>query len=294
MADFDKLWNYNDPPGTEQKFRTLLAEIKASGDGEMELELLTQIARTQGLQQRFDDAHATLDGVKSRMQAGDQVVRVRYLLERGRTFNSSKQRERAIPLFTDAMNLAIEHKFDFYAIDATHMLGIAEPDAEKQLAWNFEAMQLAEASSDERARGWLGSLYNNIGWTYYEQQRLDEALEIFKKCVTFFEEANRPDRLRIARYSVGKTLRALGQLDRALAIHMQLLDDAQKRNEPDGFVNEEIGECLLAQGKAGEAKPHFARAYDLLSKDQWLTRDEPKRLERLAELGGVARQSQSR
>ena len=192
------------------------------------------------------------------------------------------------------MNSGIEHKFDFYAIDAIHMLGIAEPDAEKQLAWNFKAMQLAEASSDERARGWLGSLYNNIGWTYYEQQRLDEALEIFKKCVTFFEEANRPDRLRIARYSVGKTLRALGQVDRALAIQMQLLDDAQKRNEPDGFVNEEIGECLLAQGKAGEAKPHFARAYDLLSKDQWLTRDEPKRLERLAELGGVAGHSQSR
>jgi tetratricopeptide (TPR) repeat protein len=284
MADFDKLWNYNDPAGTEQKFRQLLSDVRQSGDTSLELELLTQIARTQGLQQNFDDAHVTLNDVESRMRPEDHLVRTRYLLERGRAFNSSKQRERAIPLFTDAMNLAIAHKLDFYAIDAIHMLGIAEPDAEKQLALNFKAMQLAEASTDDRARGWLGSLYNNIGWTYYDQQRYDEALEIFKKCVTFFETANRPDRLRIARYSVGKTLRALGELERALAIQMDLLDDAKQRNEPDGFVSEEVAECLLAQGKAEQAKPHFARAHELLSKDQWLTRDEPQRLERLQKL----------
>lgn len=287
MADFDALWSYNDPSGTEQKFRAGLNEIKSTGDLALELELLTQIARTQGLQRRFDDAHATLDDVERRMRPTDHLVRTRYLLERGRVFNSSKQRERAIPMFTDAMNLAVANTLDFYAIDAIHMLGIAEPDAEKQLAWNFKAMQLAEASTDERARGWLGSLYNNIGWTYYEQQRYDEALEIFKKCVTFFEDTKRPDRLRIAQYSVGKTFRALGQLDRALVIQMELHGDAKQRNEPDGFVCEEIGECLLAQGKADNAKPYFAQAYELLSKDEWLKRDEPKRLERLRELGGV-------
>lgn len=287
MPDFDKLWNYNEPAGTEQKFRQLLEAIHASGDVARELELLTQIARTQGLQQKFDEAHATLDQVESRLRDGDHLVRVRYLLERGRVFNSSKQRERAIPLFTDAMNLAIAHQLDFYAIDAIHMLGIAEPNSHKQLAWNFRAMQLAEASTDERARGWLGSLYNNVGWTYYDQRRYDEALEIFKKCVTFFEQANRPDRLRIARYSVGKTLRALGQLDRALTIQMELLDDAKQRNEPDGFVSEEVAECLLSQGKADEATPYFARAFELLSQDEWLTRDEPKRLERLRELAGA-------
>jgi FkbM family methyltransferase len=117
MAEFDKHWNYNDPIGTEQKFREVLGEIRASGNITLELELLTQIARTQGLQQKFDDAHATLDQVEARMDQAHHLIRTRYLLERGRTFNSSKQRERAIPLFTDAMNLAIAHKLDFYAID---------------------------------------------------------------------------------------------------------------------------------------------------------------------------------
>lgn len=280
MAEFDKLWNYNDPAGTEATFRGLLAGVRASD----ELELLTQIARTQGLQQKFDDAHATLDEVSKRLRPHDHLIRVRYLLERGRAFNSSKKREQAMPLFEQAMNLAVEHGFDFYAIDAIHMLAIAETDAEKQLAWNFKAMQLAEASNDERARGWLGSLYNNIGWTHYERKRYDEALAIFKRTEAFFEEAKRPDRLRIARYSVGKTLRALGQIDCALTIQLELHEDAKTRNEPDGYVCEEIAECLLAQGKLEESKPYFARAYELLSKDEWLKRDEPVRLERLQNL----------
>jgi tetratricopeptide (TPR) repeat protein len=285
MADFDKLWNFNDPADSEQKFRAQLESAKKSGDALRELELLTQIARAQGLQQKFNDAHATLDQVESRLRESDNpLIRTRYLLERGRVFNSAKQRDRAIPQFTDAMNLALQHQLDFYAIDAIHMLGIAESDSEKQLAWNFKAMQLAEAGKDERARGWLGSLYNNIGWAYYEQERYDEALEIFRKCAAFFEAPNRPDRLRIARYSIGKTLRALGQLDRALVIQMELYNDGKLRNEPDGYVCEEIAECLLAQGKPSEAKPYFRRAHELLSQDEWLKRDEPKRLQRLQEL----------
>ncbi|MBC8109338.1 MAG: tetratricopeptide repeat protein [Anaerolineae bacterium] len=281
MADFDKLWNFNDPAGTEQAFRQRLVEFKSAGDTSQELELLTQIARTQGLQQKFDDAHATLDDVERRMRPDEHLVRVQYLLERGRAFNSSKQRERAMPLFMDAMNAAIEHGLDFYAVDAIHMLAIAEPDPAKQLAWNFKAMQLAEASKDDRARGWLGSLYNNIGWIHYGQQRYAEALEIFKKTVTFYEDAKRPKPLRIAHYSVGKTLRALGDLDRALSIQRALHDDAEVKNEPDGYVCEEIAECLLAQGKVNEARPYFAEAYELLSPDEWLKRDEPERLTRL-------------
>jgi tetratricopeptide (TPR) repeat protein len=288
MAEFDKLWDYNDPAGTEQKFRNLLPE------GKDELELLTQIARTQGLQQKFDDAHATLDDVSKRLRPDDHLVRVRYLLERGRVSNSSKQREQAMPLFTDAMHLAIKHGFDFYAVDAIHMLAIVEPDPEKQLAWNFKAMQLAEASKDERARGWLGSLYNNIGWTHYAQQRFADALPIFKKTVTFFEEAKRPDRLRLAQYSVGKTLRALGQLDDALTIQLELYEDAKIGNNPDGYVCEEIAECLLTQGKIDESKPYFAEAYAQLKNDEWLNRDEPARLERLRALGGASTPTSTR
>ena len=97
---FDALWNYGDPAGTEAKFRALLPRAQASGDAGYELELLTQIARAQGLRGDFDAAHATLDAVERRLLERDMPVAcVRYLLERGRVFNSSGKPDRAMPLF---------------------------------------------------------------------------------------------------------------------------------------------------------------------------------------------------
>jgi hypothetical protein len=52
------------------------------------------------------------------------VAEIRYLLERGRTFNSAGQKEQSILLFQDAYAKAAERNEDFYAIDAAHMLGI--------------------------------------------------------------------------------------------------------------------------------------------------------------------------
>jgi hypothetical protein len=57
--------------------------------------------------------------------------------------------------------------------------------------------------------------------------------------------------------------------------------------DADGYVFEEIGECLLALNRVGEAQPYFAKAYKLLSEDLWLVEREPHRLERLRQLGRV-------
>jgi hypothetical protein len=59
----------------------------------------------------------------------------------------------------------------------------------------------------------------------------------------------------------------------------------QHDGESDGYVFEELGECLLLLGRPGEARLFFARAYAELSRDSWLAESEPARLERLKELG---------
>ena len=58
--DFDKLWDFNDPAATEQTFRALLPRAAGSGDESYRAQLLTQIARAQGLQRKFDEAHGEL------------------------------------------------------------------------------------------------------------------------------------------------------------------------------------------------------------------------------------------
>ncbi len=72
----------------------------------------------------------------------------------------------------------------------------------------------------------------------------------------------------------------MGQVEAALAILRQL----EAAEEEDGFVYEELGECLHALGKPGEARPYFRRAYGLLSQIEWVAGDA-ERLERLRSLG---------
>jgi hypothetical protein len=119
----------------------------------------------------------TLDEAEALLPGNAPVARVRYLLERGRTFNSSKAPEKAKPLFQEAWDLARKEGLDFYAVDAAHMMGIVEaPDR----AWNEKALEAAERSRDSKARKWLGALYNNMGWSALDKkdyEKLRKAVE---------------------------------------------------------------------------------------------------------------------
>jgi len=189
--DLDRLWDYDHPDASERKFRELLPAAVDSGDLSYMAQLLTQIARAEGLQQKFGDAHKTLDRVEKALPEADDKSKVRYLLERGRVFNSSGKSDDARPLFLQALDLALKSKEDPYAVDAAHMMAIVEP-TEKQLQWNLKALALAEDSQDERARKWKGSLYNNIGWTYFDQRQYEDALAMFEKALEFREEQGDP------------------------------------------------------------------------------------------------------
>jgi tetratricopeptide (TPR) repeat protein len=285
QENIDALWNWNDAAASEQRFRerlTLAAE--KNEPAEFRAEIMTQIARSLALQRRFDDAHKLLDEIVSQnFLDHPSPLAVRYYLERGRVYNSSDKKDLAIQNFEKALSLAQDLKLEFYAVDAAHMLGIASPP-EKALEWNMKAMEMAESSDDPRTKCWLGPLYNNTGWTYYDMKEYDKALALFRKDVIYRTSNNRPQQALIARYSEAKTLRALGKIDEALTI--QRTNEQQIKDsgwESDGYVYEEIAECLYEK-KDTNAKVYFKKAYDLLSQDIWLSANEKDRLERLQKL----------
>lgn len=285
--DFDKLWNYQDPAATEAKFREVLSQMDPSADANQRLELLTQIARTQGLQGNFDQAHRTLDGVEAKLDESSATVRARYLLERGRALNSGGKKAESSPLFEQAWELCKAEGLDGYAVDAAHMLGIVEAPAEA-LKWNEKAMAYAEASDDEKAKKWLGALYNNVGWTHHDAGRFDAALDSFERGLVWRNE-HQPGTAgaRIAKWTVGRALRSLGRADEACALQHEVETEWEGAGEPDGFVFEELGECYQAKGDAAKAAPYFAKAYPLLNAMRWLADSEPERLERIKTLGGL-------
>src|SRR5262249_51222497 len=163
--------------------------------------------RCQGLQRHFDEAHQTLNQVVLMLHEDSIRAWLRYLLERGRVFNSAGERDQARPLFRRAweLGLAAGSSEAFYTIDAAHMLGIIG-SVEEQLIWDRAAMVLAEESDDPRANGWLGSLYNNIGWTYHDSGDYEQALDYFRRALQFRQEQGRAEETRIARWCVGRAL----------------------------------------------------------------------------------------
>ncbi|HZY94271.1 MAG TPA: tetratricopeptide repeat protein [Candidatus Bathyarchaeia archaeon] len=289
LPDFDALWDYDHPGGTERRFRELLHAALDSRDFPYLTQLFTQIARAEGLQRKFQDAHKTLDRVEkglTKADAGDKT-KVRYLLERGRVYNSSGKQDEARPLFLKAFDLALKSKDDFNAIDAAHMIAIVEP-TEKQLEWNLKALDLAENSADEKARKWKGSLYNNIGWTYFEQQQFEESLLMFEKALGFQQQQGDPNKIMIAKWCVAKTLRMMDHTEEALEMQRNLFEQYQAAGKKSGYVYEEIAECMMVLGQHQEAQGWFAAAYEELSKDLRLAREQ-ERLNRLKELGKVGR-----
>jgi tetratricopeptide (TPR) repeat protein len=287
LPDIDALWDYDRPGVTERRFRELLAAALDSRDLPYLKQLLTQIARAEGLQRKFQDAHKTLDRVQKEIDMADDKTKVRYLLERGRVFNSSGNRDDARLLFLEAFDLALKSKDDFNAVDAAHMIAIVEP-TEKQLQWNLKALDLAENSAEEKVRKWKGSLYNNVGWTYFGQKQYEESLFTFEKALEFQEQQGDPNKIMIARWCVAKTLRMMAHTEEALERQRSLFEQYQAAGKKSGYVYEEIAECLMVMGQEQEARGWFAAAYEELSKDPRLV-NEQDRLNRLKELGQVSR-----
>lgn len=279
--DFADLWDFGDAAASEKRFRAL---AEGSGaDVKLQAEALTQVARALGLQRQYRQAQQVLDDVGRLLGPGMEIAHARLLLERGRVLNSSGRKDEARPLFLQAWEAARHAGLDVLAVDAAHMVAIVE-QGEEALAWNERAMELARGSRSEAARRWLASLYNNIGWTYHEMGRFEDALRVFRLAAEERERQGKPGPHRIARWCVARALRSLGRFEEALVEQRRLADLHAAAGSRDGFVHEEIAECLLALGRDEEARAEFARALEILLADEGPVRAEPGRIERLRRL----------
>ncbi len=280
----DALWDFNDPAASEVRFRSEAA--RHPGDSRAAIEASTQVARAQGLQRRFAETDATLDGVERALAAQPPRVRVRYLLERGRRQNSSGHAAKASVWFEQALAASANDELpgaSFYRVDALHMLAIAAPP-ERQLDWHRRALAAAEAAPDARTRGWRGSLLHNLGWTLHDRGEFAGALDYWRQALAAREAAGDVSRTRIARWTVARGLRSLGKLDEAEAMQRALADELDAAKAPDGYVFEELAEIAVARGDRAAAQPWAAKASALLGNDADLQASDPARLARLAEL----------
>ena len=168
------LWDFDDLDATEARLHEQL-EREESDAGRAEV--LTQLARVQGLRDDFDGCEQLLQ--EAEPLAGDGVARVRIEIERGRKLRSSGDGAAAVPLFESAYSRACELDEFWLAGDAAHMVAISVP--ENMVDWTQRGLELAGSHPD--AEYWAGPLLNNLGWHYFELGELEQALEVFERAL---------------------------------------------------------------------------------------------------------------
>jgi tetratricopeptide (TPR) repeat protein len=243
------LWDFGDLDGSERRLREQLErEMTAEGRAEV----LTQLARVEGLRGRFAEGDALLDDAAA-------APRYRVDLERGRLRRSGGDPDAALSLFVGAYDGALAAGDDFLAADAAHMAALAgDMDG-----WTQRGIELAERS--EEARYWLGPLLNNLGWERYEAGDFDRALDAFERALAAREtDPARPAEIEIARYCVGKTLRALARSAEAIPLLEGAVESAERAGEPDSWFHEELAEEYAAAGRGADAADQAGKALGLL------------------------------
>jgi tetratricopeptide (TPR) repeat protein len=221
--DVDSFWEYSDPAGSEARFRQALESAR----GDERLELLTQVARTFSLRKDFARAHGLLDEVEAELVRAGARARLRYLLERGRTFNSAGDKDRARPLFEQAWALGCVSGEEGLAVDAAHMVAITFQGRPEAIEWNVRGLAMAQKSLASKAQALIPAMHNNMAWDLHDLGRYKEALAQFERALDEWSARGRPRQIQVAKWSVAQCLRSLGRDAEAQVI--------EKGLEAEGF-----------------------------------------------------------
>ncbi|HMO11597.1 MAG TPA: tetratricopeptide repeat protein [Actinotalea sp.] len=227
-AELRAMWNFADSVGSEAVLRA--AADGSATDPSRQAELLTQVARALGIQQRFEEAHLLLDALEPLTAA----VSARILLERGRLHRDEGQVAAAVSTFEAAAVAAERAGLEPLQVDALHMLAVAHPHRGE--AWTVHALAVVGRSADPEVGRWAVALENNWGWNLMDAGRPEDALQHFDAARAAALELGNPEQEQIGRWAVARCLRELGRTEEALAIQRDLA--AERPDDP--YVHEEL------------------------------------------------------
>jgi tetratricopeptide (TPR) repeat protein len=267
-----ELWDFHDAEGSLQRLRQCASDATTDLDRAL---ALTQVARASGLLEDFAEARAVLAEADRLLPAGGSG-RAQYWLELGRIEHDAQNPAAALSCFQQSMALARDARDEYLMVDAAHMIAVVVPTDKQPQSAEF-ALSLARKASETRARRWIGSIANNLGWTYMELGEPEKAAKTFREALPFRLSQEEQTPIRLARYALGCALRSARQFNQAV----QVLNEALALGGSIGFIEAELAECLYALGDKVQAKVLFQVAHDKLKTDRVFCEREPERLSRL-------------
>ena len=207
MADrLRPLWDFEDLDATENR---LSAQLERETSEAGRAEVLTQLARVEGLRGDFDACSRLLAEAEP-LAGTDPAANVRVELERGRMHRSNGNSEVALPLFQSAWERACGSGEYYLAGDAAHMCALAvSEDRAAMEEWTQRGLDLGE--QEPVAAYWAGPLLNNLGWAYFDAGEHKQALELFERALEVRKrDPDNPEAIAFAEEAVQTAREALG------------------------------------------------------------------------------------
>lgn len=237
-------------------YEALAEEALAGGDLPVYVQAAARRARTLLIADKADEGRTWLDRAAARADASEPLGWSRYLGVRGRFEWKSGDNQTATRTFREMFDYCERNELWDRAVDAAHMVAITGSPEEK-FEWAHKGIEMAEKGEMD---GWLGPLWNNLGWDYVDAGRYEDALDALKKAREYhYKGAGELPKL-IADYSVAHVTMLTGALDEAEAGMRAVFDWAERfhgEDNPDalewmGFSRWDLGEIALARGDRGK------------------------------------------
>jgi tetratricopeptide (TPR) repeat protein len=270
LAKGDTLFDSRNYAEATETYLQAVTAAEKKGEGVTLVEALSQVARGYLAQGKKDQGRPWLEKARAIASDRDPEAWSRYLGVRGRFEWKDDELKVATATFRDMYDYCLRHKLHERAVDAAHMVAITAGHDE-QIVWARKGIEAAEVGKLE---GWLGPLWNNLGWTYDEMGQFKESLEALTKAREYHYKVGDEHAKLVADWSVGHAYRKLGEIDSALKWLGPVLEWAEKRyaadRNPDtaewvGHSCRELGEIAVLQGKLGEGLKYLERARDELT-----------------------------
>lgn len=227
----------------------------------VETEALAQLARTNLKQGEKEEGRVWLDQATLRADDSDPMGWSRYLGVRGRFEWQENDLTKARQTFEDMFEYCSSNALWSRAVDAAHMVAIVAESFEDQVIWGKRGIEIAEKSESEN---WLGSLWNNLAGSYYENSDFESALTCYEKAREYHWRFSGEKGKLFADYHVGMTLRNLKQYKKAASWLRPVLAWAERLDNhlAIGQACEDLGEIQIALGNKEAGLNLLRRARD--------------------------------
>ncbi len=257
LADADEIFRGREYEAAGEVYEKIAVEAEFAGATTAYVEACAMRARTHLITDRPEEGLPWLEKATAAADRTDPLAWSRLLGVRGRFEWQGEDSATATTTFREMFDYCEEQDLYERAVDAAHMMAITGGDDER-FDWARKGIEMAEAGE---LTGWLGPLWNNLGWDYVDAGRYDDARVALERAreYHYLSEGELPK--LIADYSVAHVMRLQGEIRDAKPAMEEVFRWAERLHkegseeaiEWKGLSRWELGEVAAVNGEKAVA-----------------------------------------